>query len=85
MRVRQILGRIQDPIIRKALEEIMISQVTMEDVRNYVTGTDFGFSQEQTDDGQDDRIRLSEIEGNTRIRIPQPVRGMTDENIDLGG
>jgi len=82
--IRPLLKQLPDKgefqIIRKALEELSRQSVTANDVRAYITGTDFGFKT-TTNDAGEEVVRLDDSRP-TVSRLP-PAGG--NEVFNPGG
>jgi len=76
--VSSLIGRLPNTgefqIIRKALEEISRQSVTSEEVRNYITGTSFGFKETTSENGEP-RIQLDDGLQTGHVPYNIPVEG----------
>lgn len=58
--ISHLLERIDDEFVREAIKAIVDQVVTGEDVRNYITGTTFGFK-ESTNEAGGREVRLEPL------------------------
>lgn len=79
--IRPLLKQLPDKgefqIIRKALEELSRQSVTANDVRAYITGTDFGFKT-TTNDAGEEVVRLDDSRPTVGIDRPPAGGGIPE-------
>lgn len=79
--IRQILAQIQDPVTRKALEELTRQAVSAQDMVNFLTGSEFGWRETGTDSGGNSqgRLEVTRVEEGFTRAYGKVARGITGQ------